>query len=62
VGDSGRFNLNWGALRATGYPGDATDHIDVNFRPGSYDALEFVVDGEGVTGLVFNGVEFTKTR
>lgn len=54
-----RLALSWGLLRGTGYPSDSLDEIDVDFRPGSFDKLSFIVEGETVTGLVFNGVAFT---
>ena len=54
-----RLTLSWGVLRGKGYPSDAQDEIDVDFRPGSFDKLSFVVEGETVAGLRFNGVAFT---
>ncbi len=51
--------LSWGLLRGEGYPSDAQDEIDVDFRPGSFDKLSFAVEGEAVAGLRFNGVVFT---
>jgi CubicO group peptidase (beta-lactamase class C family) len=55
----GLFRLSWGALRGTGFPGETLDTIQVDFRPGYYDPLEFSVDQSEAISLTFNGVEYS---
>ena len=55
-----RLALSWGLLLGTGYPADEKDRIVVDFRPGSFDDLSFVVEGDEISGLFFNGVYFER--
>lgn len=60
INENGKFDLCWGVLRGTAYPGDEPNEIIVDFRPGSFDALSFRVDEERVISLTFNGVAFIR--
>jgi CubicO group peptidase (beta-lactamase class C family) len=58
--DAGAPRLRWGRLQATATAFDAADEVRVEFAPGSGQVVRFLLDGDRVTGLEFEGIRFER--
>ena len=59
---NGAMVLRWGRLRAVATAYERADHVRVEFVPNAGDVLEFVVRGERVEAIAFEGMAFTRMQ
>ncbi len=62
LNDGQEMDIRWGRLAATATGYEQEDHVRVEFAPNSGKALSFRVNDERVEALLFEGMEFVKTR
>lgn len=60
--DGQDMDIRWGRLAATATGYQHEDHVRVEFAPNSGDLLSFRTDGGRIDALLFQGMEFVKTR
>lgn len=58
--DAGAPRLRWGRLQATATAYDAVDEVRVEFAPGSGLVVRFLLEGDRVVALEFEGIRFER--
>ena len=54
------YIFQWGSLYSRAFFSEKRDTMQVDFKPGSYKDIEFIVESRGVKAIIYEGIRFEK--